>query len=296
MSLGLQAAGFTVLRGYDSWPCAVDTYTQNLGHDAKLLDLGDLGATFLELEQYELGGREFPIVVGGPPCQDFSSAGHRVEGARADLTEKFAAIISKFRPPLFVMENVARARHAAAFKSAVSVMEGAGYHVQMAVLDASLYGAPQSRKRLVTIGTQDRSLTEQIFQLIRDSAASRSMTVRDALGESLGVEAYYRHPRSYARRAIFSIDEPSPTIRGVNRPMPPAYQQHPGDASAPSEVRALTLKERAAIQTFPPGFMFVGSRTNAEQMVGNAVPPKLAEHIGNALAHAVALQPSIIKA
>ena len=42
-----------------------------------------------------------------------------------------------------------------------------------------------------------------------------SMTVRNYLGDSLGIEYYYRHPRNYNRRAIFSIDEPAPTVRGL---------------------------------------------------------------------------------
>lgn len=293
MSLGLQRAGFKVLRGYDSWQCAVDTYSQNLGHDAELLDLGDLSETLSRLDRHRTENG-FPGIVGGPPCQDFSSAGTRVEGARADLTEKFADIITHFLPPFFVMENVARAQHAGAFKRAVAVMKNAGYDIDMAVLDASLYGVPQSRKRLITIGTQSAEVTAAVFKELSLAADTRPTTVRDALGDSLGVSAYYRHPRSYSRRAIFSIDEPSPTIRGVNRPMPSGYRKHPGDVADPSEVRALTLKERAAIQTFPPGWVFIASRTNAEQMVGNAVPPKLGEHIGRAVAKAYAAQPSII--
>ena len=96
----------------------------------------------------------------------------------------------------------------------------------------------------------------------------------------MNTEYYYRHPRSYARRGIFSIDEPSATIRGVNRPIPNNYSIHPGDATKDlSKVRVLTTLERARIQTFPKSFNFSGNKTDLEQMIGNAVPVELAKYV-----------------
>ena len=70
---------------------------------------------------------------------------------------------------------------------------------------------------------------------------------------------YYRHPRNYTRRAVFSIDEPSPTIRGVNRPIPKGYKGNRNDASKINgNVRSLTTRERSLIQTFPDDFVWVG--------------------------------------
>lgn len=292
MSLGFQLAGFAVLEGFDNWTCAVDTYNVNLGHDATLLDLGDIDTTIALLAKFqELD--QFPAIIGGPPCQDFSSAGSRVEGARADLTEKFAIIIDHFRPPFFVMENVARTERASSFKRAVAVMESAGYCVDRIVLDASLCGVPQKRKRLFTIGTRSKQLTHAIFTALHVNQAERPMTVREWFGDRLGTETYYRHPRSYARRGVFSIDEPSPTIRGVNRPIPTGYPQHPGDAAPVSNTRPLTTPERAEIQTFPAGFRFVGSRTDTEQMIGNAVPVRLAKFVARSIADSLVVDPSV---
>jgi DNA (cytosine-5)-methyltransferase 1 len=114
------------------------------------------------------------------------------------------------------------------------------------------------------------------------------MTIRDYFGDSLGIEYYYRHPRSYKRRGIFSIDEPSPTIRGVNRPIPKTYKLHSGDLCPVTEnLRPLTTIERSKIQTFPGDFIFDEknqSKTDLEQMIGNAVPVKLAEYIANSIA------------
>ena len=110
--------------------------------------------------------------------------------------------------------------------------------------------------------------------------SKKPTTIRDYYGNSLGFEYYYRHPRNYSRRAIFSIDEPAPTMRGVNRPIPKGYPGHPNDACPVDEnTHALTTKERALIQTFPSSFEWVGSKTDIEQMIGNAVPVKLAEYV-----------------
>ena len=88
------------------------------------------------------------------------------------------------------------------------------------------------------------------------------------------------HPRSYARRAVFSIDEPSATIRGINRPIPNNYKRHPADAAEIKDgVRALTSKERSYLQSFPDSFKFPGSKTNVELAIGNAVPPALANYV-----------------
>lgn len=284
LAMGFQLAGFDVIAGFDNWECAVNTYSANLGHEARLADLGDVEATKELLAPYFPGNGQRPAIIGGPPCQDFSSAGQRKEGARADLTEKFADIVAHFMPPFFVMENVPRAEKANAYNNALDTLRDAGYTVVKRVLDASLCGVPQRRKRLIAIGALGAEFAPAVGETLDERLAQEPMTVRDWFGNDLGVEHYYRHPRSYARRGVFSIDEPSPTIRGVNRPIPSGYPGHPGDTAPVDEARPLTTSERAQIQTFPEGFKFLGSKTESEQMIGNAVPVRLAKYIATAIA------------
>lgn len=79
---------------------------------------------------------------------------------------------------------------------------------------------------------------------------------------------------------MFSIDEPAPTMRGVNRPVPKGYPGHPKDACAVTEkLHALTTIDRAKIQTFPDDFKWIGTKTDMEQMIGNAVPVNLASYV-----------------
>ena len=110
------------------------------------------------------------------------------------------------------------------------------------------------------------------------------MTMRDYFGDALGTEYYYRHPRNYSRRGIYSLEEPSATVRGVNRPIPPNYKSHPRDAGSASAARILSTGERAQVQTFPADFVWIGSRTHIEQMIGNAVPVNLAKFVATRIA------------
>ena len=159
------------------------------------------------------------------------------------------------------------------------LIKRANYGLTIRQLDAAHSGAPQTRKRLFVIGQlggKDGFLDDALTA----GLSAHPLTLRQYFKNCLPFEHYYRHPRSYARRAVFSIDEPSPTIRGVNRPIPKGYPGHMGDpVPVSSEMRSLTTQERALIQTFPPEFQLPGSNSDAEQVIGNAVPVKLAEYV-----------------
>ncbi len=279
LSLGFENAGFKISAAFDNWDPAIGFYEKNFDHPIVKCDLGNVHAAIPLIKKFQPN-----LIIGGPPCQDFSSAGKRNEnGGRADLTMSFAEVVVGVKPFYFVMENVARALGSSAFSCAEQIFREAGYGLTIRVLDASLCGVPQIRKRLFVIGElggRDGALDSFID---RDMGTKR-MTVRDYLGKKISVENYYRHPRSYHRRAIFSIDEPSPTVRGVNRPIAGGYPGHPGDrAEITDNVRPLTTRERSLIQTFPETFDLTGSKTEIEQIIGNAVPVKLAEFVARTL-------------
>jgi DNA (cytosine-5)-methyltransferase 1 len=281
LSLGFQQAGFEVVCAVENWKPALDVYRENfLNHDVVSLDLSNEYKALALLDNYKPD-----VVIGGPPCQDFSSAGKRDEGGgRAGLTISYANVISQYKPPFFLMENVARAVNSQAFKSALSIFKRANYGLTIQLLNAAHCGAPQSRKRLIVVGQlngKDGFLDDALASGLSD----KPMTLRQYFQNRLPFDHYYRHPRSYARRAVFSIDEPSPTIRGVNRPIPKGYPGHAGDPVPISKsMRSLTTQERAQIQTFPATFKFPGSKSDVEQVIGNAVPVKLAEYVASRLA------------
>lgn len=277
LSLGLKMSGIEVLAGIDAWEQALDVYRLNHDHDALELDLSDVQAAITAVKRYDID-----LIAGGPPCQDFSHAGKRIEGNRANLTLSFAKIVAKIRPQWFIMENVDRSQNSAAYGEAREVYKKAGYGLTEKVLDASLCGVPQKRKRFFCIGKLGEN-DGFLLPVIDKKLARAPMTVRQYLGEELNIDYYYRHPRNYSRRAVFSVDEPSATIRGVNRPVPKGYLGHANDKVAVGDVRPLTTLERARIQTFPQDYCWSGSKTEIEQFIGNAVPANLARFVGECI-------------
>lgn len=280
LSLGFRNAGYDITAAFDNWSVALCVYRRNVGDHASMLDLSDT-----EKSIDTISGFAPQMIIGGPPCQDFSSAGKRNENnGRGDLTVSYAKIVSTIKPEWFVMENVARILKTNKLIEAKEFFKQSGYGLSYTVLDASLCGVPQKRKRFIMIGklgAEDGFMDE----ILQKNQSTKPLTVAEALGSQIDVKFYYRHPRSYIRRGVFSVDEPSPTIRGVNRPLPQGYTLHKGDPVTSLEgIRPLTTHERALIQTFPSDFEFIGSKSEQEQMIGNAVPVNLGTYVGNCIA------------
>jgi DNA (cytosine-5)-methyltransferase 1 len=267
MSLGFQNAGFDVVAAFDNWEPAVNIYRKNFTHPIYKADLNE-DAPVDQIERLQPD-----IIIGGPPCQDFSIAGYRNMGERANLTIRYAEIISKLKPKWFVMENVYNIERMPVLPKATSLGR----------TRMTTRGVPQARMRFFMVGhLGDKD--DFLGELLDGRQSENPMTVYDYLGDSLHTEYYYMHPRSYNRRAVFSIHEPSATIRGVNRPIPDGYKRHHADKADISDgVRALTSKERSYIQTFPESFVFEGKKTDVEQAIGNAVPVKLAEYVAKCI-------------
>ena len=279
MSLGFQNAGFEIVAAYDNWQPAIDIYQRNFLHPIFKKDLSAEDVV-QELKSYSLD-----MIIGGPPCQDFSIAGKReFMGKRANLTLKYGQIVSEVRPQWFVMENVYNIEKSPIFEEVLAIFKSAGYGITKHVLDASYMGVPQMRRRyFVTgkLGEKDDFLLERLLS----GLSKERMTVRKYFEDKpFDAEYIYQHPRTYKRRAIFSVDEPLSTIRSVNRPIPSNYVIHPADKTSDlSKVHVMTTKERSYIQSFPQSFEFVGATSSIEQAIGNAVPVKMAEYVAKAI-------------
>lgn len=283
LSLGFQRAGFKIIAAYDNWQPAITVYEQNFEHKVYKRDLSQKTA---QDEVIDLHPR---FIIGGPPCQDFSTAGHMNEElGRAQLSVAFSNIIIQAKPEYFVMENVARARSSNAYQKAITQFAEAGYGMTKMVLDACYCNVPQQRKRFFVIGhigDSDGFLDSYLLA----NLSEKPMTIYDYLGDELGTEYYFRVPTNYSRRGVYSIYEPAMTVRGIDRPIPKGYKKHPQD---PVEigplVRALTVKERSYLQTFPKEYVFEGTKTDLNTMIGNAVPVNLAKYVADALMQYIA--------
>lgn len=279
LSLGFSKAGMDVVAAYDNWAAAIAVYAANFSHPISMLDLSN------EEKAASIIGKYNPdMIIGGPPCQDFSSAGKRNEdNGRGNLTLSYAKIISTLRPEWFVMENVSTITKTNKLIVAKKIFKEAGYGLTQIILNAALCGVPQKRKRFFLIGKMG-AIDGFMESYLIESQSKNEMTVKDYFGDKIDFEYYYRHPRSYVRRGIFSVNEPSPTVRGVNRPIPGGYPIHANDpVKSINGIRPLTTRERSMIQTFPENFRFYGSKSDVEQMIGNAVPVNLGKFVATAI-------------
>lgn len=286
LSKGFELAGFDIVAAFDSWQSALTCYNANFNHAAHYLDLNDVEGSVAAIRPYVP-----TIIIGGPPCQEFSNAGKRKEGPLADLTYKYAQIVTTIRPQYFVMENVPRAKESQAYSRARRLYKDNNYGLTEVILDASRCGVPQHRNRFFCIGAlnaPDAFLAEDIFR----HYIGEEITVAEYFANNniqLDIDAYYRHPTTYHRRAIFGTNEVAPTIRGVNRPKPATYNRHDNDAVPIDQldgITQLTPRQRATIQTFPQDYQFDNlqlSRCDLEQMIGNAVPVELSHFVANRL-------------
>lgn len=278
MSLGFQNAGIDVRAAFDYWLPAIEVYRKNFDHPIFRQDLSDIQTAVNTVGDYQPA-----IIFGGPPCQDFSTAGNQDEnGGRAILSVAFSNIVAEVKPQWFVMENVATIKNTKSFKKVCKVFQSAGYGLTCKVLNAAYCGVPQARKRMFIVGGLGEP-DDFLNSLLENRLADKPMSIRDYLGDSLGIEHYFRVPTNYSRRGVFSIDEPSMTIRAIDRPIPPGYKGNPKDSALVDQVRVLTPKERSYIQTFPKDFVFVGGKSDVNTMIGNAVPVNLAKYVASAL-------------
>jgi len=277
MSLGLQQAGFDVVGAFDNWDPAIAIYRENFKHPIFKVDLScdEAMAAVRKLKP--------DLIAGGPPCQDYSIAGKRNLGKRANLTIRFAQIVSTIKPKWVIFENVYNIEKFPTLPEMKKILSDAGYGVSSTILDASRCGAPQKRQRFILVGRMHEK-DGFLDEILKNGLSKKQMTVREYLGNKLHTDYYYMHPRSYNRRAVFSVDEPASTIRGINRPIPVNYKKHPADKVPISDkVRALTTRERGYLQTFPDSFVFSGAKTDVELAIGNAVPPALAKYVASCI-------------
>lgn len=285
------ANGFRVVAAYDSNPAAVATYNANLEPVCRLADLASLPEEALPQAE---------VVLGGFPCQDFSLAGRRqgIATPRGRLYLAMVRAVARVRPLVFVAENVRgllSANGGAALEAMVEdfASAGPGYRLQMALLDAADYGVPQRRERLFLVGT--RSDLPQGFAFPEPTHADPRRGLLLLLGRSPWVTAQEALSDLEDERRLASLPNPeySRATRNAgqgneplhsHRPAPTVRAEHHGNIQFHYRLpRRLSVREVARLQSFPDAFRFAASMSEAYRLVGNAVPPLLAWHLGRAV-------------
>lgn len=259
---------------------ACKTYRKNLGNH---IVEGDIWSQIDNLPQTA------DVVIGGFPCQDISvnGKGAGVSGKRSGLYRAMVEVVKKTRPKIFVAENVKgllMKHHSEALKSVINDFSKLGYAVSYKLYHAAEYGVPQTRERVIIVGTLP---TVNAFATpLPTHDKSNFITAQDALQDlaELAENASFSHIWSRAKRSPEQGDRrlianrPGYTIRA---------ECHGNIQWHYEQKRRISMREAARIQSFPDDFVFDSKLRQTERQIGNAVPPVLAWHIANAVAQAL---------
>lgn len=302
------------------------------------------------------------VIIGGPPCQAYSMAGRvRDENGMKDdyrnyLFEHYLNVVKRYRPKLFVFENVPGILSAVPDGTPITDLirkgfENLGYEIiedlRIAKVNASDYSVPQNRERMIIVGIDTHRYTNiqeclNAFykEILPKYKGTKILTVRDAIGDLPGCEAYWdddhhskkkshktpeseytwHKPRYHNTRDMDTFRLLAQDIESGKREYDskkiselyeekvgsksPIHRYHVLEPDLPSttiiahlykdgnrfihydskQSRSITVREAARLQSFDDDFDFVGSQGNAYQMIGNAVPPKLAKAVSLAVA------------
>lgn len=312
LALGLERSGFHCLALNENDPSAVKTLKANR-NDWRVLDS--------DIRETDFSGiipqGQLDLLSGGFPCQPFSHAGKKrgFEDARGTLFFEFVQVIVALKPKVVLLENVrgitqARDGKPPAIEVIESSLQEAGYESDVRVLNALDYGVPQKRvrtlivavradladkaelvwpkpqERVVTIGealqgvphSQGTTYSEakrQVLDLVPPGGCWRDLPI-EVQKEYMGSSFYLTGGKTGMARRL-AWDEPCLTLT-----CSPAQKQT--ERCHPEETRPLTVREYARLQTFPDEWVFEGSLTNQYKQIGNAVPVKMAQAMGESLA------------
>lgn len=253
------------------------------------------------------------LLTGGMPCQSFSQAGLRkgLNDPRGDLMMKFIEILNLIKPKIFMIENVKGLLNHDGGKTIEKIINSLNknkiYNITYKCLDASKYDVPQKRERVFIVGVitnikrsfdfPNESLSKKVLKdVLYDIPISNGAKYNEEkinlfkmipqggcwinLPENLQREYLGNSYNSGGgKRGILyrlSMEKPSLTLLCT-----PSQKQT--ERCHPLEERPLRIREYARIQTFDDNYEFIGSLTSQYKQIGNAVPVKLATHMGNSL-------------
>lgn len=180
--LGMQRGGFSPVMGFDSCPDAVSHYQRHVCPRAEVADLRE------EIEDLP----KAEVVIAGPPCQGFSTAGKRDLGdIRNHLLPLAGRIATRIQPKLVIIENVWAAKagaHARYWNELEEHFRDSGYKARTLCCDAAQLGLAQSRRRLLLLAWKSRC--DPDFDAIAETLASKPGRLDEVLG---GVENLPNH-------------------------------------------------------------------------------------------------------
>jgi len=276
-----KALPFNIIKAVDIDERAIQTYNLNISQHG---EVGDLTV----IDPYKLPGAR--VLIGGFPCQDFSSSGPKVgfAGERGQLYLSMIAYMRAHEPDIVVGENVPHLAtlHGGKYLSQIlKDIETAGYNVIVWELFAPLYGLSQSRRRLIIVAVRadlgfPPDAPKPKFTSVYLPIEHAIGDLEDVFDESVPNQSQY----FVATRATTGGGQGDHT----NRRGELAYCIR---ANAKARIqfhylldRRLTVRECARLQSFPDEFVFPFAAMSNMTQIGNAVPPILGHTIASAIA------------
>lgn len=271
-----------------------------------------------EIKSY-LSNDKVDIIIGGPPCQGFSTIGKRVSSnpekrakkdPRNELVITYARIIKELQPKFIVMENVKgilTLDQGAYLQNVMNILKEAGYDAQYKLINMADYGVPEIRERVIIIGNRiglpvtfpkpdhsdnpDDNLPawENCWDVIKDLEGMPDTPEFNHVAlkhTEKNIERYKlipeggRLPENQLSPELYRKNFGN-TYKRLSRTRP-ALTMVPGNDAFPIHPtlnRSLTVREAARIQTFPDSMIFEGNRRQQGHQVGNAVPPVFSQKL-----------------
>jgi DNA (cytosine-5)-methyltransferase 1 len=319
---GFALEGLRVVGGMDVDPACAYPYLHNNNAPFFERDLTDKSVGKEAAALFPDSG--YKIIAGCAPCQPFSTYSQRYDTDRDgkwSLLRAFAHIVEEIRPDIVTMENVPALQRHEIFDEFVSGLDALGFHVWSNVVECADYGVPQTRKRIVLIGSRHGPI-----QLIRPTHLHHR-TVRDAISGTQPLRAGWtsiydplhtsselspmnleriRHSRpggswrDWPDHLVAACHRTStgrsyPSVYGRmewDKPAPTLTTQCFGFGNGrfghPEQDRAISLREAAILQGFPPNYKFVPPGEPVQfsvvgRLIGNAVPVGLGRAIARSI-------------
>jgi len=276
LSYGFSEAGLPPLFGAEIDGDACASYELNVGSPCHQLDLGDVQPRVLK----EMSGGKSPfVIIGGPPCQGFSTAGPRnASDPRNRLIFNYMAIVEELKPSWFVFENVEGLLTSGGGQDLARLVRefvGLGYSVRLQKLNLAAYGVPQTRKRVVIIGNRlgiDFEFPSELFSY--DSGKARKLsslpmapTLTEALA-GLGKAGFEKSELTpYASpESINKFD------RVMRRDNGPGVTQHYQAEEKYGKSQFEMLKPGQTMKDLPEEFWHDSYRRRANRRVADGTP------------------------
>ena len=272
---------FDIISAYDFLQDAVDCYRLNIDNRIQYADLTQVDVEALPRTD---------ILIGGFPCQDFSSSGPKTgfDGKRGKLYQVLLNYMKAHNPRIVIGENVihlARMKEGKVLKTIVSDFESVGYHFDVWNLYAPDYGVPQSRKRLIFVGV--RNDIEGFPVKPKPTHLRSPITISQALKdlENITDETVTNQSQYFVASKATSGGGQGDTVNDPNKVALCIRANSRGRIQFHYKLpRRLTVRECARVQTFPDEFVFPYTTQRNLTLIGNAVPPILAHAVARSVA------------